>query len=71
MNKVFGFGGTGILMVKNQTDVEVENLKRKLEQVDGVETVNWITDIADLAVPREFLPEELVDQFYSGNSTIT
>lgn len=70
MNKVFGFGGTGILMVKNQTDVEVENLKRKLEQVDGVETVNWITDIADLAVPREFLPEELVDQFYSGNSTI-
>jgi uncharacterized protein len=70
MNKTFGFGGTGILMVKNQTDVEVENLKQKLEQVDGVEKVNWITDLADLAMPREFLPEELVSQFYAGNSTM-
>jgi uncharacterized protein len=70
MNKTFGFGGTGILMVKNQTDVEVERLRQRLEQVDGVETVNWITDFADLALPREFLPEELVNQFYAGNSTI-
>lgn len=70
MNKTFGFGGTGILMVKNQTDVEVEGLKQKLEQVDGVETVNWITDLTDLALPREFLPEELVNQFYAGNSTM-
>ena len=70
MNKAFGFGGTGILMVKNRTDAEVDQLKQKLEQVEGVEAVNWITDIADLAVPREFLPEELVNQFYSGNSTM-
>ncbi|MBE3553943.1 MAG: MMPL family transporter [Thermicanus sp.] len=70
MNTTFGYGGTGILMVKNKTDVEAEMIKQKLEQVDGVETVNWITDLADLAVPREFLPEELVSQFYSGNSTL-
>lgn len=70
MNQTFGFGGTGILMVKNQADVETENLKKRLEKVDGVETVNWITDLADLAVPREFLPEELVNQFYSGNNTL-
>ncbi|TCS82530.1 efflux RND transporter permease subunit [Tepidibacillus fermentans] len=70
MNKTFGYGGTGILMVKNKTDVEVENLKEKIEKVDGVETVNWITDLADLTLPREFLPEDLVNQFYANDSTM-
>lgn len=70
MNTTFGYGGTGLLMIKNKTDFEAEMIKQKLEQVDGVEAVNWITDLADLAVPRDFMPEELVSQFYSGNSTL-
>ncbi|WP_273000910.1 efflux RND transporter permease subunit, partial [Hydrogenibacillus schlegelii] len=70
LNQAFGYGGTGILMLKNKSDVEAEALKERLEQIDGVEAVTWISDLADLAVPREFLPAELVDQFYAEDATL-
>ncbi|PTQ50744.1 MAG: hypothetical protein HSCHL_0394 [Hydrogenibacillus schlegelii] len=57
-------------MLKNKSDVEAEALKERLEQIDGVEAVTWISDLADLAVPREFLPAELVDQFYAEDATL-
>jgi predicted RND superfamily exporter protein len=70
MNDTFGYGGTGILAIKNHTDFEVQELKQRLEKIDGVEKVNWITDLADIAIPRDILPSVLTEQFYSGNSTM-
>ncbi|MBE3562802.1 MAG: MMPL family transporter [Hydrogenibacillus schlegelii] len=70
LNQAFGYGGTAILMLKNKSDVEAEALKERLEQIDGVEAVTWISDLADLTVPREFLPAELIDQFYADDGTL-
>ncbi|MBT9259341.1 MAG: MMPL family transporter [Clostridiales bacterium] len=70
LNDTFGYGATALLLLRDTSDGEAENLKKRLEQVKGVAAVTWISDLADLAIPKEFLPADLVDQFYSGDSTL-
>lgn len=70
LEKDFGVAGNAFLLVEDQEDWQVQNLKKKIEKIDGVEKVIWIDNWADITIPREFIPEKVCDQFYNKDATL-
>lgn len=66
----FDCGSLGMLIVENMEDKYVSKLKEEVKKVEGVNDVIWIDDAIDLSVPKEILPEDIRDIFYSENSTL-
>lgn len=66
----FDCGSLGMLIVENMEDKDVSKLKEEVKKVKGVNDVIWIDDAIDLSVPKEILPEDIRDIFYSENSTL-
>ena len=62
----FNIASTAMVTVKNMTNSDVLKLKDDMSKIDGVEKVMWIDDIADLSIPKEMLPDELKNTFYSS-----
>lgn len=66
----FDCGSLGMLIVENMEDKDVSKLKEEVKKVEGVNDVIWIDDAIDLSVPKEILPEDIRDIFYSEKSTL-
>ena len=66
----FDCGSLGMLIVENMENKDVSKLKEQVKKVEGVNDVIWIDDAIDLSVPKEILPEDIRDIFYSENSTL-
>lgn len=66
----FDCGSLGMLIVENIENKDVSKLKEEVKKVEGVNDVIWIDDAIDLSVPKEILPEDIRDIFYSENSTL-
>lgn len=66
----FGKGAFSFLIVDNMEPKDVVELEDKIRKVDHVDTVLWYSDIADLSVPIDVLPEKVYNAFNSGNSTL-
>ncbi len=66
----FGTGAFSMCVIEGMENKDVSELKKKIEEVEHVKAVVWYDSIADLSMPMEFLPENLVDQFNSGDSTL-
>ena len=65
----FGKGAYGIFVCNDMTDKQVSDLKDKILDVDHVADA---LGLSDLSVPKEVLPKEVTDIFYSkdGNGQI-
>mgnify|MGYP000398597991 CR=1 FL=1 len=66
----FDCGSLSMLVVENMPDKDVSNIKNEVSKVDGVKDVLWVDDFLDLSIPKEILPEDIRDIFYSENSTL-
>ena len=66
----FGTGGFAMYMVDGMTNKDTSKLKSKIEDVDGVANVVWLDSITDLSVPESMLPDEVLDAFQSGDTTL-
>ncbi len=66
----FGKGAFAMEIVEGMPYKDVAEVKKKIEQVDGVETVIWYDSIADLSVPVSILPDKIQEVFNSENSTL-
>lgn len=66
----FGKGAFSLIIVKDMSDKDVAALVEKFEAVDHVETVLWYSSLADISVPKEFLPDALYDEFNTDNATM-
>lgn len=66
----FDCGSLGMLIIENMENKDVSKLKEEVKKVEGVNDVIWIDDAIDLSVPKEILPEDIRDIFYSENSTL-
>jgi predicted RND superfamily exporter protein len=51
LDQKFHYADRAIVVVKDQPDWMVLRLKEDIEQVDGVSSVFWISDLADPAIP--------------------
>ncbi|MGE5528133.1 MAG: efflux RND transporter permease subunit [Patescibacteria group bacterium] len=69
LNRDFGFGAMAYLLVKDKPDWEVERLKRRVGAVPGVGAVVWIDDLTNIAVPRQYMDQNIRRQFYNDGAT--
>ena len=70
LESTFHDAATSMLVIDNMPSKDVTALKEKIKQVDGVNSVVWVDDIADISVPKETLPQVLKSAFYSDKSTL-
>ena len=70
LKEEFDCGSLGMLIVENMESKDVSKLKEKISNVKGVNDVIWVDDALDLSVPKEIIPEDIRDIFYSENSTL-
>ncbi len=67
----FNCGALSMLILENMENTDIIKIKNKVGDVDGVKEILWIDDLVDLSIPKEILPKDLTDFFYSGdNSTM-
>lgn len=68
----FGTGAFSVCVVEGMDNLDVANLKSKIENVKNVKSVIWYNSLADLSVPMEVLPQNILDVFNNKdkNSTI-
>ncbi len=66
----FGKGAFSMFLVEGMEKKDVAKLKSKIEKVDGVDSVIWYDSILDISVPMELLPENLLDVFQNGDTTL-
>lgn len=70
LDKDFHIASTAMVTVENMTNKDVLDLKDDISKIDGVAKVYWISDVADLSIPKDVLPKDLENTFYStkGNN---
>ena len=66
----FGKGAFSFIIVEGMEDKDVAAIRKEVEEVDHVDSAIWYDSIADLSVPKEFLPDKLKDVFVNGDSTV-
>jgi len=66
----FSSADSTMLVVEGMDTKGVLKLKDKISKVKGVERVVWIDDLLDVSIPKEVLPKDIRDTFYSKNSTL-
>ena len=66
----FGKGAFSFIILEDMPDKDVAALKEQVEQVEQVDSVLWYNNIADISIPKEFLPDKVYDAFNTDHSTI-
>ncbi len=66
----YSYNGSALLMLEDKSIVEVLDAKDKLEAIDGIETVVWLDDVADLKQPIELIDEEVRNNYYNGGDAL-
>lgn len=66
----FGTGAFSLCVVEGMDDKNVSALRKKIEKVDHVEKVIWYDSLADLSIPKSFLPDKLYNKFNKDDATL-
>ncbi|HBX49368.1 MAG TPA: antibiotic ABC transporter permease, partial [Clostridiaceae bacterium] len=70
LDEQFSNAANSMLIIEKMQWKDIVELKGKISMVDGVEKVIWVNDIINSDIPKEMLPGELKDTFYSKDSTM-
>lgn len=68
--KDFGKGAFSFLIIEDMDKKDVVKLEDRIKKIDHVDTVLWYSDVADLSVPMEVLPDKIKDAFNTDNATL-
>ncbi len=66
----FGYSGMADLLVDDISVSDAALLKKELLDVDGVRSIMWLDDVADLTKPLEIIPDEMLKEYYSEGSAL-
>ncbi len=66
----FKSAATTFLMLDDMAPGKIEALEEQIREIPAVHDVTSIQDLVGLSVPKDFLPEELKEQFYSGKGQL-
>ena len=70
LDKTYSDASIGIVIVEGMENKDINILKDKIEEVDGVTTTLGITDVLDESIPNDILPDEIKNQLYNEDSTM-
>ena len=72
LDETFHNSASSFIIVKDTEPKDIQKLEDQIRQVEGVSNLIGDTDIADVTIPTEILPEVLTNVFYSqdGSSTL-
>ncbi len=70
MEESFGYGGQVRVMAENVSVAEALEVKAALEAIDGVGSVLWLDDAADIHQPVEMLSKTTVEPFYKDGAAL-
>lgn len=70
LDNTFSMAATSMLIVEDMEPKDVAKIKDKISTIDGVEDVIWVNNLLDLSVPKEIMPDDIKNFFYSNNSTM-
>ena len=57
------------VVIHNVKIPQVLDYKKKLEQVDGVDEVNWLDDVVDIYEPLENADQDTIDEWYKDSDS--
>lgn len=66
----FNLASTAIVVVDGESDKQVKALEDKIKGIEGVKDVLSSTDVTDLKLPADMLPDQMKDALYSKDSTM-
>lgn len=70
LEEPFHSAATTMLIVEDMPPEYTNSLCRQIQDVPGVSSALWISSLTGVQIPKDFLPEEIRDTFFSGNSTM-
>ena len=66
----FGKGAFSFIVVEGMKDPEVAKMCEELRAIDHVETVLWYDSFMNVDIPKEMLPDKVLDLFNKGDATM-
>jgi len=66
----FHIAANSYVMVENWETYQIVQLKEQIENVPGVEKVNWLDDLYHPSIPTFFIPENVKQNFETGDASI-
>lgn len=70
MKEVFGYPGTGRLMLKDVSLYEAKEYKNELEKIDGVDQVVWCDTTTQIYASSEFINYDDIEDYYKDNCAV-
>jgi len=70
LDEDFNLASTAMITVEgDMPTAQLLKLKDDVESVDGVTSCFWISDVVDVTVPKEMLPDNVQDMLYGKNDS--
>lgn len=70
LDEDFNLASTAMITVEgDMPTAQLLKLKEDVESVDGVTSCFWISDVVDVTVPKEMLPDNVQDMMYGKNDS--
>lgn len=70
LEEKFKTAATTFLMIDDMPQSDVKKLSKKLKDIPAVNDVIYVRDIIGIGIPKDFLPQDLLDVFYSENGEL-
>ena len=70
LEEPFHMAATTMLIVEEMPPEYTNQLCKDIQEVPGVSSALWISSAAGIQIPKDFLPAELRDMFFSGDATM-
>ncbi len=70
LERDFSYPGTARVMVENVTVLEAMEIKNRIAAIDGVSSVLWLDDFADISQPTEFIDQSYLNDYFLDNKAL-
>ena len=71
LEKDFNLASSAMVTVENMPTAQLLELKEKISEVDGVSEAFWLSDVLDVTISTDVLPDEIHDFMFSTENNAT
>lgn len=67
----FNLASSAMITVENMPTSNLLDLKERIENVEGVNEVFWLSDVLDVSVSKDILPDDIYDFMFNSEKDAT